>query len=146
MILMFLLAKQRGASPISHLIDQIGKREIRGGKAARTKLGSERTSSGSASQPFRTSWKGRAAAVVGRRHASEPETSKPIKLRDGRTIASLIEARALIVPAPLRYQIDEHWKYAAELLLGAAVDEAFRQLRISMKAEALMQGWPAQAP
>jgi hypothetical protein len=60
--------------------------------------------------------------------------AKPIILKDGRTIATLREARELILALPERTQQRPQWQYAGELLLNAAdqgvdLTDAWAQLR-----------------
>jgi hypothetical protein len=47
-------------------------------------------------------------------------TFKPIALKDGRTIKTLDDARALMLLLPERHQSRPPWQYAAELLVAAA--------------------------
>jgi hypothetical protein len=68
---------------------------------------------------------------------------KPIKLKDRRTIATLADARALILALPPLHQRNPHWQYAGELLMRAstsksAVDDALAQLLRALKAERLV--------
>ena len=70
---------------------------------------------------------------------------KPIVLKDGRTIATLAEARALMLTLPERHQSRPFWQYAAELLIGAAersnrasIDNAAAQLSRALSAEGLL--------
>ena len=69
----------------------------------------------------------------------------PIKLKDGRTIATLWQARELMLALPERHQIRPFWQYAAELLINAAarpdrasVDDAAAQLSRALAAEGLI--------
>jgi hypothetical protein len=67
----------------------------------------------------------------------------PIALRDGRTLATLADARAIVLELPERRQRDEHWLYAGELLLEAATRNGpmkitFAQLRRALIAEGLI--------
>jgi hypothetical protein len=48
------------------------------------------------------------------------EFPDPIKLKDGRTIAMLEQARELMLALPERHQLRPLWQYAAELLASAA--------------------------
>jgi hypothetical protein len=55
-----------------------------------------------------------------------------IRLNDGRTIATLGHARALMLELPVGHQVRPYWQFAAELLLDAAeqngdIDEAWAQ-------------------
>src|SRR5580698_9688528 len=45
---------------------------------------------------------------------------EPIKLKDGRKIATLGQARAVMLALPERHQFRPFWQYAAELLIEAA--------------------------
>jgi hypothetical protein len=77
-----------------------------------------------------------------------PRTRKcpdPIKLKDGRTIATLEQARELMLALPERHQSRPFWQYAAELLIEAAergdrasVDDAASQLSRALAAEGLV--------
>jgi hypothetical protein len=76
-----------------------------------------------------------------------PWTSKigtPIKLRDGRAIVTLSDARALILSLPEQHQARPYWVYAAELLLKAAepgqtsIKEAHDQFLRALKGEGLI--------
>jgi len=67
----------------------------------------------------------------------------PITLRDGRTIATLAEARDLVLALPALHQRNGHWQYAAIQILKAAADTAAvgpaqAQLRIALRAEGLL--------
>jgi hypothetical protein len=60
---------------------------------------------------------------------------EPIKLKDGRKIATLGQARELMLALPERHQSRPFWQYAAQLLIEAAergdrasVDHAAAQL------------------
>jgi len=46
---------------------------------------------------------------------------RPIKLKDGRTLATLADARALVLSLPASRQRDEDWFYAMGLIREAAV-------------------------
>jgi hypothetical protein len=66
-----------------------------------------------------------------------------ISLRDGRTIATLAEARALMLALPVRHQVRPFWQYAAELMLEAAqrddkIEDAYHQLTRALTAEGLL--------
>jgi hypothetical protein len=39
--------------------------------------------------------------------------AEPIELKDGRVVATLSDARALLLMLPERYQLRAHWQYAA---------------------------------
>jgi hypothetical protein len=69
---------------------------------------------------------------------------EPIRLKDGRTIATLGQARAVMLALPERHQSRPFWQYAAELLIDAAgrsnldsVDDAAAQLSRALSAEGL---------
>jgi hypothetical protein len=69
--------------------------------------------------------------------------SKPIKLKDGRMLVTLADARALILTLPELHQSNGHWQYAAELLLIASAsksrsDDALAQMLRALKAEGLL--------
>ena len=52
-----------------------------------------------------------------------PRTSKfktKLALKDGRTISTLADARAVILSLPEHSQRRPYWEYAAQLLMGAA--------------------------
>jgi hypothetical protein len=59
---------------------------------------------------------------------------KPIVLRDGREIATLADARDLLLLQPKRHQDQPHLQYAVELL----VDDAAAQLSRALTAEGLL--------
>jgi hypothetical protein len=70
---------------------------------------------------------------------------EPIKLKNGRTIATLGQARELMLALPERHQIRPFWQYAAELLIDAAergdrasVDDAAAQISRALAAEGLL--------
>jgi hypothetical protein len=70
---------------------------------------------------------------------------KPVTLNDGRTVATLADARELMLTLPERHQRNAHWQYAGELLLKAAdygekyaVMDARAQLTRALKAEGLL--------
>jgi hypothetical protein len=67
----------------------------------------------------------------------------PVILKDGRLIATLGQARALMLNLPVRHQIRPHWQFAAELLLDAAehhgnVEDAYQQMSRALTAEGLL--------
>jgi hypothetical protein len=68
----------------------------------------------------------------------------PIRLNDDRRLATLADARGLVLSLPDRRQHDEHWQYAARLLLGASrgrkvsLDDLSAQLTRALKAEGLI--------
>ena len=70
---------------------------------------------------------------------------EPIKLKDGRKIATLGQAREVMLALPERHQLRPFWQYAAELLIDAAergdrasIDNAAAQLRRALSAEGLL--------
>jgi hypothetical protein len=70
---------------------------------------------------------------------------KPIVLKDGRGIASLIQARDLIVLIPLPQLKNAHWEYTTDLIYDAALsgDEvaiglAYEQFTRALKEEGLI--------
>jgi len=68
---------------------------------------------------------------------------RPIALKDGRTIATLADARDVLLSAPSIAQRQPHWRDAAELLSRAArsksaMDEALWQMLRALKAEGLI--------
>jgi hypothetical protein len=48
------------------------------------------------------------------------ELFAPIALKDGRTLVTLADARALMQTLPQRHQNNEHWLYAGGLMQEAA--------------------------
>jgi hypothetical protein len=67
----------------------------------------------------------------------------PIMLKDGRVIVTLADARALISTLPQRHQRNEHWQYAAGLLMdsaasGGSLRKTFAQLLLALKAEGMI--------
>jgi hypothetical protein len=69
--------------------------------------------------------------------------AKPITLKDGRIVATLGEARAIIHSLPERRQQSECWLYADALLLEAAtargsLNVTAAQLTLALKAEGLI--------
>jgi hypothetical protein len=69
--------------------------------------------------------------------------AKPIVLKDGRTIASLSQAREMMLSLPPIHRRAVVWQSAAELLNEAATDrdsvpEAGAQLTLALKAEGLL--------
>jgi hypothetical protein len=71
--------------------------------------------------------------------------SQPIALIDGRTIATLGEAREMMLSLPPLHRRGTVWRYAAELLNEAAADKASvphadaeAQLMLTLKAEGLI--------
>jgi hypothetical protein len=69
--------------------------------------------------------------------------AKPIVLRDGRTIAMLADARALMHTLPANRQRSEPWFYAGALLqeaatLDGALGETQAHLTQALRAEGLI--------
>jgi hypothetical protein len=69
--------------------------------------------------------------------------AKPIALKDGRTIATLGEAREVMQSLQERRQHSERWLYAGALLLDAAtargsLNIAARHLTLALKVEGLI--------
>ena len=69
--------------------------------------------------------------------------AKPIALKDGRTIASLAEAHALMLSLPPIHRHSAVWQYAAKLLNEAVEDkdslaDAVAQLERALKADGLI--------
>lgn len=69
----------------------------------------------------------------------------PLYLNDGRTIATLAEARDAMLPLSRRDQTNPHWTRAAELLMEAAyrsrqepIADAGAQLSLALKADGLI--------
>ena len=69
---------------------------------------------------------------------------KPIVLKDGRAIASLIQARDFLVTLPEPHVRNAHWEYATDLIFDAArvgddvsIVTAHDQLLRALKAEGL---------
>jgi hypothetical protein len=63
-----------------------------------------------------------------------------IVFKEGRSIATLEQARAFMLALPERSQARPYWQHAAELLIEAAehagdIDGAYRQLMRAMTAE-----------
>ena len=68
---------------------------------------------------------------------------KPIKLRDGRTLITLEDARELIAALPASKQAESHWQNAQALLTRAsispsAMDEALTVVLGALNAEGLI--------
>ena len=69
--------------------------------------------------------------------------AKPIALKDGRTIVTLSDARAVMQSLSERHRHSELWLYVGALMLEAAVQgrettEAVAQLNRALKAEGLI--------
>jgi hypothetical protein len=67
--------------------------------------------------------------------------AKPIALKDGRTIATLGEAREMMLSLPPIHRRGAVWQYAGELLAEGADDslaDAEAQLERALKAEGLI--------
>jgi hypothetical protein len=69
----------------------------------------------------------------------------PIKLKDGRTIATLGQAREMMLSLPIAHRRGNMWRYTADLLNEAAADnsyvphtEAEAQFMRSLKTEGLI--------
>jgi hypothetical protein len=69
----------------------------------------------------------------------------PLTLRDGREIATLADARDLLLALPERHKSRPHLQYAVELLIDAAergsrasIDDASAQLSRALTAEGLL--------
>jgi hypothetical protein len=70
---------------------------------------------------------------------------RPVVLKDGRKIASLIQARDLIAALPPLHLKNAHWEYATDLVYDAArisddasINMAHGQLLRALKAEGLI--------
>jgi hypothetical protein len=71
------------------------------------------------------------------------ELVAPIILKDGRSLATLADARAFIKSLPDRHRRSENWLYAAGLLMEAAVGRnalasATMQLKVALRVEGLI--------
>jgi hypothetical protein len=71
------------------------------------------------------------------------ELSAPIILKDGREIATLNDARAVMRSLPAKIQNNDTWLYAGGLLLEAATSdgpmgETIAHLRRALRAEGLL--------
>jgi hypothetical protein len=71
------------------------------------------------------------------------EFSAPIALKDGRSITTLGQGRALMLNLPVRNQVRPYWQYTAKLLLIAsqdddALDRARAQLSRALMIEGLL--------
>jgi hypothetical protein len=69
--------------------------------------------------------------------------AKPIALKDGRLIATIGDARAVMLSLPERRRRSEHWLYAGALLREAsttngALKKAGAQLTRALNAEGLI--------
>jgi hypothetical protein len=71
--------------------------------------------------------------------------STPITLKDGRTIATLGQAREMMFSLPTASRRDATWRSAASLLSEAAVDNTYlkpvdaeTQLLVALKVEGLL--------
>jgi hypothetical protein len=69
----------------------------------------------------------------------------PIILKDGRTIATLSQAREMMLSLPMEHRRGNMWRYTADLLNDAAADnsyvphtEAEAQFMRSLEAEGLL--------
>jgi hypothetical protein len=68
---------------------------------------------------------------------------EPIVLKDGRSIATVGQARSLMLDLPIRSQIRAYWQYAAFLPLDVAehrgnLDEAYHQMMRALTADGLL--------
>jgi hypothetical protein len=68
---------------------------------------------------------GRLAPSEVRRMTWSRKLPKPLYLNDGRTLATLAQARDAVLALPQLCQTDPHWQHAAELLLGDATFARF---------------------
>jgi hypothetical protein len=69
------------------------------------------------------------------------EFSAPIALKDGRSITTLGQGRALMLNLPVRNQVRPYWQYTAELLLIASRDDdALDQARAQMSRALMIEG------
>ena len=71
--------------------------------------------------------------------------ASPITLKDGRTIATLSEAREMMLSIPIDHRRGDMWRYTADLLNQAAADNAYvphvdaeQQLRQALMSEGLI--------
>jgi hypothetical protein len=69
--------------------------------------------------------------------------SRPIELKDGRTLVTLGKARFFLLSLPAANQDEPHWVDTMTLLLRAsefpnAIDEALAVMLIALKAEGLI--------
>jgi hypothetical protein len=71
---------------------------------------------------------------------------KPIALRDGRTIATLADAREIVEALPSDHLDSAHWRYASEMLVRAAdhnekysTQDARAQLTRALLVEGLVE-------
>jgi DNA-binding SARP family transcriptional activator len=77
-----------------------------------------------------------------------PWTSRlksPIKLKGGRSVETLADARTVILELPEYQQRRPYWEYTAQLLMAAAqggkreaIDEAYWQLMRALKADRML--------
>ena len=73
---------------------------------------------------------------------------EPIALKDSRVLATLSDARALLLALSERSQSRPHWQYAGELLLEAAegdgdLTDPWAQMRRALVAEGMVSPWPS---
>jgi hypothetical protein len=68
-----------------------------------------------------------------------------IVLKDGRTISSLMQARAMMIELPVFRQTNSDWRYTAELVFEAsrcgdeiALRDAHAQMLSALEAEGLL--------
>jgi hypothetical protein len=74
------------------------------------------------------------------------EFGAPIELKDGRSIATLGQGRALILNLPVRHQVRQYWQHAAELLLIASENEGALEMAHAQLSRALMIEGLLQCP
>jgi hypothetical protein len=55
--------------------------------------------------------------------------SRPIVLKDGRTLDCLADVRYLILKLPSQHQAQEYWQHAAELLMVAGLSQGASEIR-----------------
>jgi hypothetical protein len=72
------------------------------------------------------------------------DSYEPIKLKDGRRLDTLDDARAFMLALSERTQLRSYWQYAGELVLKAAesnrasIKDAWAQLRRALLGEGLL--------
>jgi hypothetical protein len=87
--------------------------------------------------------RGNSANLLRSRMPWSREFNVPIALKDGRSITTLGQGRALMLNLPVRHQVRPYWQYAAELLLIAsenkgALERAHAQLSRALMIEGLL--------
>ncbi len=55
--------------------------------------------------------------------------TRPITLKDGRTLECLADVRYLILKLPPQHHGREHWQHAAEMLMVAGMSQAATDVR-----------------